>query len=417
MREERTLPQWLPSTKGLPRTFWVLLTGMLINRIGGFVVPFLSLYLAGERHIEVQRVGEIVSLFGLGSLGSGPVGGTLADRLGRRPALALATFCGAASMLSLGFARSAEAIAVCALATGFFGELYRPVTMATVADVVPEADRPRAYGLIYWAVNLGFCLASIVAGLMASRSYTALFVGDAATTLAFGAIVVLSVSETRPAVTAGQRQQLRHFFAPYRHGAFVVFALVSFVFSMTFMQVHTMLPIDLTQHGVSPTTFGLLLAINGALIVLLQPVASAWTRDYARGRVLATGAALVAVGLGATDFARGAVPVYALSIVIWTLGEIAMAGLSPAVVADLAPRHLRGTYQGAFLMSFGAAALLSPVCGSAILEHFGSSALWRTCLAMGFLAAAGFIAVVPDGRTIAVVEGQEKSSSSSISTP
>ncbi len=372
----------------------MLLTGMLINRIGGFVVPFLSLYLAGERHIAVQRIGQIVSLFGLGVLCSGPVGGALSDRLGRRPALTIATFCGASAMLALGLARAPLTIAICAFASGFLGDLYRPVTMATVSDLVPEEDRPRAYGLIYWAVNLGFCIASVVAGLLATRSYAALFLGDAATTLAFGTIVVLSIPETRPA-TAAQSHRIEHFFAPYRHGAFVAFALVSFFFATIFVQVHSTLPIDLTRHGVSPTVFGMLLAINGALIVVLQPPASVWTKGFSRGQVLAAGAALVALGLGATDFAQGSIPIYALSIVVWSLGEIAMAGLSPTVVADLAPRHLRGTYQGAYMLSFGAAALLGPLCGSAILERFGSTVLWRTCVAVGLVAAAGYFSVVP----------------------
>ena len=31
--------------RGLPRTYWILWTGALINRLGGFVMPLLALYL------------------------------------------------------------------------------------------------------------------------------------------------------------------------------------------------------------------------------------------------------------------------------------------------------------------------------------------------------------------------------------
>ena len=37
--------------------------------------------------------------------------------------------------------------------------MYRPVVSATIADVVSSEARPRAYGLIYWAVNLGASIA------------------------------------------------------------------------------------------------------------------------------------------------------------------------------------------------------------------------------------------------------------------
>ena len=53
---------------------------------------------------------------GAGILASGPLGGGLADRVGRRPALALATGLDAAAMLTLGFARSPATIAAAAFA-------------------------------------------------------------------------------------------------------------------------------------------------------------------------------------------------------------------------------------------------------------------------------------------------------------
>jgi MFS family permease len=76
---------------------------------------------------------------------------------------------------------------------------------ATIADVVTAEDRPRAYGLIYWAVNLGASIAPILGGLIAARSYRALFVADAATTASlYGVIVLAAFRETRPAATRGR---------------------------------------------------------------------------------------------------------------------------------------------------------------------------------------------------------------------
>src|SRR5581483_5531922 len=39
---------------GLPRTYWVLWGGMLINRLGGSVFFLLSIYLTRERHLSAQ---------------------------------------------------------------------------------------------------------------------------------------------------------------------------------------------------------------------------------------------------------------------------------------------------------------------------------------------------------------------------
>ena len=34
----------------LPPTYWTIFLGTLVNRMGGFVVPFLAIYLTRERH-------------------------------------------------------------------------------------------------------------------------------------------------------------------------------------------------------------------------------------------------------------------------------------------------------------------------------------------------------------------------------
>src|SRR5687767_9018187 len=88
---------------GLPSTYWLLWVGTLVNRLGNFVVPFLALYLTRERGFSEVQAGLVIALYGAGAAIPGPVGGTLADRFGRRVALGLGLWLGAAGMLFLGF--------------------------------------------------------------------------------------------------------------------------------------------------------------------------------------------------------------------------------------------------------------------------------------------------------------------------
>jgi MFS family permease len=98
------------------------------------------------------------------------------------------------------------------------------------------------------------------------------------------------------------------------------------------------------------------------------------------------------VGFGLTGVVR-TIPGYALTITVWTLGEIVMAGIAPAATADAAPPHLRGAYQGIFSAGMGAAALLAPSLGSLVMGRFGSAALWMACAATCFVSAAGQLAL------------------------
>jgi MFS family permease len=72
----------------LPRPFWFLWIGTLINRFGYFVIPLLTLYLVRQQGFDPTTAGAVVSAFGAGSLVNQPLGGWLTDRVGRRPTLA-----------------------------------------------------------------------------------------------------------------------------------------------------------------------------------------------------------------------------------------------------------------------------------------------------------------------------------------
>src|SRR5262249_3814886 len=134
---------------GLPRAYWYVWAGTLVNRMGGFVAPFLSLYLTQERGLTVGTVGQVVACFGAGAVLAAPVGGALADRFGRRRTMLLA-LCGSSSvMLALGAVRSVPHIVLCAFLLGFLTDLYRPAVQAMIADIVPPEHRLRAFSLLY----------------------------------------------------------------------------------------------------------------------------------------------------------------------------------------------------------------------------------------------------------------------------
>jgi MFS family permease len=381
-----------PDFRGLPRAFWVLFAGTLVNRVGGFVIVFLAIYLTEVRRLDAAQAGAVISAYGIGAMGGGAFGGAASDRVGRRPVLALSLFGGGASMLLLGLLTTTRAMTGVALLTGLLYEMYRPVVSATIADVVTVDDRPRAYGLIYWAVNLGASIAPILGGVIAASSYRALFVADAATTALYGVIILAALPETRPASRAGPEGAPGAARAILRDPLLLAVCGLTFAFSIVFFQSFVGLPIDVRAHGLSAVAFGSLIAINGLLIVFLQPVAGELTRSHARHSTLALASLLLGAGLGMNAWV-GSFGGYAVSVIIWTLGEILFAPASQSLVADLAPDHLRGAYQGAFALAFTGAFAAAPALGGYLLAHAGATWLWHACLLTSMLVAAGFVSL------------------------
>lgn len=402
----------LPSFRGLPRVYWYLWAGTLINRMGGFVGPFLALYLTQERGLSIEDAGLVVSLYGIGIFSAGVIGGFLSDRIGRRATMVMGLCVGPIFMLALCFARAPLHIAGATLLLGLFGDLYRPAVNAALADLVPPKDRTRAYGLLYWAINLGFAIAPVLASAFVGRNFEILFFGDAATSLAFGLLVWARIPETKPEAPEGKkgRSPVSDILVPFRDGVFMGFAAITLLTALVFQQSMSTLPLDVRSHGIPAADFGPLIALNGVLIVLVQPFATSFVERYPRSQVLAASSLLMGIGFGLPMIAQ-TVPAYALSILIWTLGEIGMAPITPTIVADLAPTSHRGSYQGVIQMSWGASAMLAPVLGSRVLGRFGGPWLWASCLAVASLGALGHLALAgPRRRRLARLRASADSS-------
>ena len=389
---------------GLPPTFWYLWVGTLVNRLGSFVMPFMSLYLTQGRKLSVADAGLIVSLYGVGSSLAGPLGGALADRIGRRSTLLLALGVGGLGTMGLGVVRPLWAIALLTFGVGLITDLARPAVFAAVTDVVDPKLRPHAFGLLYWAINLGFSCALVLAGLLASRGYLLLFFGDGLTTLLYAGIVFLRIPETHKPQPPEDRGRDGGMMTALRDPVLMAFVLLSFGLGCIFQQSVVGLPLDLAAHGFSPSVYGTLLATNGVIIVVAQPFTAGPLKRFRRAGVLAASALLTGLGFGWNAYAS-TVPLFGLGIVVWTAGEIMSAAFSPAIVSDSAPASLRGRYQGLYSMSWGASAFAGPALGAEVLSRYGARTLWVGCAFLGVAIALGHLAIAPARRRRLAVLG------------
>jgi MFS family permease len=78
----------LTTLRSFPRSVWVLLAGIFLNKFGTFVVPFLALYLT-RQGFTTGDAGLAIGAYGLGRLCAAFIGGHLADTLGRRKTIVL----------------------------------------------------------------------------------------------------------------------------------------------------------------------------------------------------------------------------------------------------------------------------------------------------------------------------------------
>lgn len=392
----------------LPRTVHVLCVGILINRAGTLLVPFLTLYLQSRLGLGIETATRVMGAYGAGALVAAMVGGHLADHFGRKRVM-VGSLAGGALVLSFfPLLQSSWQVAGGLFVFAMIGEMYRPATQAMIADLVEPARRPQAYALLYVAVNVGFAIAPVIGGLLAATSFRWLCWVDALTNATYAVILMVMVRETRPG--AGAAHDADHAGAPgggervglraavgviARDGTMLAFCAGIVLVGLSFMQVASTFPLYLGQLGIGAKQYGRIIAINGLLITALQlpfsSLASRWRRDL----VLIASGVVLGVGFFLNAFARTPWQ-FAAVVVVWTLGEMMNAVFAPTIVSELAPTALRGRYMGVFTMCFSSAAMFGAPLGGLVLARGGGLALWTAVLLLG-LGAAGFSALAAPG--------------------
>lgn len=384
----------------LPRAFWALWVCQLVNRLGGFVQPFLVLYLTNDRHVSASTAGAVVAAVGAGTVTAQFAGGWMTDHLGRRQTM-LTGFLGTAVVLvALGQATSMTLIWVLAFGTGLMSDLFRPAVSATVADLLGPRERVRGYGLLFWAINLGFSISTVSAGVLSKVGYGLLFWLNAASSVIAALIIYRMVPETRPQEAVTSRRALLP--VAGRDPTLLLVIAINIAYAAIYFQGYSTLPLVMDDDGLHGWTYGLVIALNGIVIVLVQPFAVRLLGERDRSVVLA--ASMLTVGLG---FGLGAVVHewwgYAGSVVVWTFGEIGFATVFGAVIADLAPIDLRGGYMGLTGTAWGFGSILGPLIGTSLLDSAGRTTVWAACAVLGVVLFAAQFAMAPALRRRAVV--------------
>jgi MFS family permease len=166
------------------------------------------------------------------------------------------------------------------------------------------------------------------------------------------------------------------------------------VYFAMFMQSFTTLPLVMTGDGHDPATFGLMLALNGIVVVTVQPIAVRLLDGRDTASVLAVSMLLAGVGGGLGAVVTSGVA-HAAAVLVWTLGQIGVSVLFGSTFAGIAPADLRSRYMGVASTTWSLGSVLGPLLGTAALDHAGRTGLWVVCTVLGIALFLAVRAVGP----------------------
>jgi MFS family permease len=383
----------------LPRPVWILNGGGLANAFGnGVAYPFIAIYLHNVRGFGLDTTGLILATAGFAGLLAGPLIGIVVDRVGGRITLAASLVLLAIGFGSYPLIHEAWHAVLASAVAGAGNAGFWPSQSALLAGLTPQARRHGAFALQRVSRNLGIGLGGLVGGLIATTadptSFTVLFVIDAATFLVFVAVLPLVPEPELPPQEPGRAAG--GYLDVLRDRVFLGVAGVNVVFVAAGYAVFELLPVFAkNEASVSEKAIGVIFFLNTLVIVIAQLPLAKLLEGRRRMRALAAMTALwaaawlIVLAGGLWLEAAAAAAVFALSAVVFGLGECFQGPVQGALVADLAPARLRGRYMAVSANSWDVGFLLGPAVGGVILAT-APLALWPlaalACLAAGALA-------------------------------
>jgi MFS family permease len=411
----------------------VVLAGDFVSAAGsGLTLPFLFIYAHRVRGLPDGVAGLVVAAIALASLAGNPAGGALADRWTPRRALMAGLAAAAAGSAALALARTAPQLFAAAVLLGLGVSVIWPAQDALLASLAGPAGRSAVFAVRHACLNAGLGLGALAAAAVVSvahpATFTAIYLVDAASFLAFVPVLARLRPAAQPAsqpppatgqLPAGEqppaseqrpgRQQppasKPPAAPPHRAGfravladkAFVrvwtltaVLVTVSFGQSQSSFAGYATRPGGIGPHGLALAFAANTLTVVGAQLFVLRRLAGR-RRTTAAALAAAAWAASWAVVIAAGHLGGGAAAevTFAGAMVIFALGECLLSPTLPAIINDLAPPEAVGRYNGLGVLAFTTGFLAGPATGGAALGAGWGTGLFAA-LVVTCAAAAAF---------------------------
>jgi len=283
------------------------------------------------------------------------------------------------------------AIAIAYIAGRSMLTTTRPVISAMVADYTSKEKLTEAYGILRIGANIGWAAGPAIGGYLATFLPYGWLFGIAPLTCGIVSLIIFFfIRESSHGM--GRGAGFRSMLAIANDRNFLVFAVISLLLFIVMGQMVSTLSIfTVDMLGFSTAQFGLLLTLNGLIVIFFQYPMTLALKRLAKFRALMLGSLLYAFGylsLGwITQFEWALV-----AMAVITGGEIIHAPVSLAVIGELSPQDQRGRYMGLYGLSQTMGMAIGPLLGGVLIDAFpfNPELIWMPIALIAFIAAVGY---------------------------
>lgn len=365
-----------------PRLFWVVVGVSFIDRIGGTLLfPFFALYFTQKFGVGMTEAGILLGMSSFFGLIGSTIGGALTDKFGRKQLILFGLVFSAVSSLTLGLVTQYSLLFPLMVVVGLLSSIAHPAHDAMIADILPENQRAEGFGILRVVGNLSWIIGPTIGGFLANINFFYLFLIDAIISCIVAAIIFRAIPETKPESHIEEEhesfwQTLIGYRVALRDLAFMAFMVAGLLMMVVYQQMYSSLSVYLRDnHGINPSGYGFLMTTSAITVVLFQFWVSRTIKYRPPFLMMALGTVFYMIGFALFGIVT-AYFLFALNIVIITIGEMIIMPMSQAIATNFAPEAMRGRYMAIFGLSWAIPSTIGPGAAGYILDNYNPNLLW-----------------------------------------
>ena len=334
----------------MPRSTYVIFISRVINNMGAFIWPLLTLILSVKMGYSATTIAFLSMMIGLIFLPANIIGGKLADKYNRKTLIVVFSLISAVFFIACGFIEPSNTMTALFVLAGLFSNISQPAFDALIADCTTSKDREKAFSLSYLGHNLGFIVGAAVGGMLFENYLNLAFILDAATTIIATVFMVLLVHPLHESeISEDEVNEYESNEEAHVTGLKVLLDRKSILFTIfagtiagaVYDQWGYLLPLymaDIFQSAGS-RYFGLVASFNGLIVIIFTPILTLLFSKWFELKKMFLGGTLFAISY---LLVLGRPPLYMFFIMmlIFTFGEIInMLGVSPFLSRRVPASH------------------------------------------------------------------------------
>ena len=364
---------------------WLSLASLLNSTGAAFLWPLTTVFINKHLGESLTVAGIVLFIMSIAMILGNYLGGYLFDRWNAYLTSVWGAVIATVSIILMIFFHNWPAfpILICFVS---FGDGICASVINSYGNFVPSNDALFVYNMVYLAFNVGVVLGTLLVGVLYPISIDLTFI----VTSCFYAVFLLTMillfnvpilkqakKKETAAVSSTSHQRLRKLIV---YAIFVHLCMIYLGYALweSIMSVH------ITKLGIPFVAYSLLWTMNGAIIIVGQPIVSYFAPYIKLYKQIYVGLLLFTFSFILLPFIHSLLG-FILDFIMLTLGDMMSVPGIPAWISDITPVSRTGKYQSLISSTVSIGRAIGPLLGGIIIEAYSYNVLFLTAFLLMFI--------------------------------